>query len=290
VTSMLEKLVDKNNEPRSLKLTDPSQIHRLGQDGNKDEDEDETPEPAEVEMESVPASSLYVRHEAYQPLPHVLKSNLAPHIHSNLALYDPAHFGRHPLTGINPPGRLPTNRLIYTPAGDDPAGPPVYDCAVYSTGSNAVETSSPANALPQDLVFSVQVSNTRSDYRLIEFQVIVPLGDADDPESHTLFPSYDGPGPRMLSNLRFVVLPSLGTFDGARCLVLRVLPRSANGWTAISVVKELSFLLCLAQVNNTFKGEGRTSVTLYTAAYYKYVFEKKPRQGQFTVTLRNTGA
>jgi hypothetical protein len=289
LTSMLSKLVDTNKRPRALRLIDPSRIHRLGGEGEKDEVEHEAPEPTKVEMEPVSPSSLYVRHESYQPLPHVLKYNLSPHIHSNLPVYDPSHFGRHPLTGIKPPGRLSTStsRLISTPQGSDHASPPVYDCAVYSTGFSAVETSSPANALPQDLVFSIQVSNTRSDYRLIEFQVIIPLGEADDEDSHRLFPSYDGPGPRMLSNLRFVVLPSLGKFDGERCLVLRVMPRSANKWTAISVVKELSFLLCLAQVNNTFKGEGRTLVTLYTAAYYKYVFEQKPREGQFTVVLRN---
>ncbi|KAH6844548.1 hypothetical protein B0I37DRAFT_377755 [Chaetomium sp. MPI-CAGE-AT-0009] len=290
-SSVFEKLLDTNNEPRALRLTDPSRIHRLVEDGDKDGDEGrDDPEPVEPEMEPVPSSALYVRHESYKPLPHVLKYNLAPHIHSNLPLYEPEQFGRHPLTGINPPGRLSTTSLAYTPQPEDPAGPPVYDCAVYSTGSNAVETSSAETSLPQDLVFSIQVSNTRSDYRLIEFQVIIPLGEADDPKSYRLFPSYDGPGPRMLSNLRFVVLPALKNVDNVRCLVLRVLPRSANGWTAIGLVKELSFLLCLAQVNNTFQGEAQTPVTLYTAAYYKYVFEKKPRQEQFTVMLRNTGS
>ncbi|EAQ91830.1 hypothetical protein CHGG_00065 [Chaetomium globosum CBS 148.51] len=291
MSSMLEKLVDTNNKPRALQLIEPSHIRRLIEGGDKDDDhEGEVPESTSVVIEPISATSLYTRHESYQPPPHVFKANLAPHINSNLPLYDPTHFARHALVGIKPPGALAsTDTLIYTPQPEDPAGPPIYDCAVYSTGSSYVKTCSPANALPQDLVFSIQVSNTRTDYRLTELQIIIPLGEADDADSHTLFPAYDGPGPRMLSNLRFVVLPAQGTFDGQRCLVLRILPRSANGWTAIRLVKELSFLLCLAQVNNTFQGQGRTFVTLYTAAYYKYVFETQPRQGQFTVTLRNTG-
>ncbi|KAK4152312.1 hypothetical protein C8A00DRAFT_44616 [Chaetomidium leptoderma] len=310
-SSVFAKLLDTNNEPRALRLTNPPRIRRLVEDEDKDESEGEVEAEAEGDQdqgpddpEPVPPSlSLYSRHESYQPLPHVLKSNLAPHIRSNLPRYDPSQLGRSPLSVINPPGHLATavgasasaSASIYIPQGDDPAGPPVYDCAVYTPGFSSVQTASADAALPQDLVFSIRLGNNKhNDYRLIEFQVIIPLGDAGndaDPSSYRLFPSYDGPGPRMLSNLRFVVLPALkDDADGVPCLVLRLLPRSANGWTAVTLVDELSFLLCLALPNNTYRGQSRTSLTLYTAAYYKYVSEKNPRRGQFTVTLRNTGS
>lgn len=294
------KLVDESKGPRSLRLMNPSRVRRLvEEDDDDDSDQDDHDEsagestPAEAEAEVVPNAALFQRHDSYQPLSHVLQSNLAPHVRS-IPIYEPSHPGMLPPSRINPPGRDFVARpikTIYIPQGSDPAGPPVYDCSVYTTGFSSVQTSSsPDTAVPQDIVFSVQVSNTEhSDYRLIEFQIIVPLGPADDPNSHRLFRAYDGPGPRMLSNLRFAVLPALGDMDGVPCLILRLLPRSAKGWTFLRAVREMSFLLCLALPNGTFGGEDRTLLTLYTAAYYKYVNETVPREGQFIVSLRKSG-
>ncbi|KAK3944840.1 hypothetical protein QBC46DRAFT_304285 [Diplogelasinospora grovesii] len=279
--ALFAQIRDENQAPRSLKLVNPSRLCKLFVE-DKEEDQEEV-EPAEPEPEISSPAAAYRRHESYRPLPHVLSSNLAPHVRS-IPAYEPSHPGMRPPTGINPPGRdfvpPPPKREFV-----DPAGPPVYECNVYTTGYGAVQTN--ADPLPQDIVFSVQAHNTAvSDYRLMEFQIIVPLGKGDDPNSHRLFPSYDGPGARMLSNLRFNVLPALGDMEGVPCLILRLLPRSANNWTSVRPIRELSFVLCLARPNGTFQGQGRTLLTMYTAAYYKYVAETVPLQDHFIVELK----
>ncbi|KAK3395150.1 hypothetical protein B0H63DRAFT_506684 [Podospora didyma] len=276
-----------------------------------DEEEDDGDEDSSAAASTASPSAIFQRHDSYQPHDHVTSSNLAPHApSSSIPKFEPSHPGMLLRTGINPPGRNPTptptlTQTLVAPtptisaptpssssglqsvvaSGNDPAGPPVFTCNLYSVGFTSVQTN--ADPLPQDLVFSIQVSNTSvSDYRLMEFQIIIPLGRADDPNSHRLFPLYDGNGPRMLSNLRFNVLPALGNMEGVPCLILRLLPRSANGWTSVRLIKEMSFLLCLAKPNATFQGEDRTLLTLYTAAYYKYVAEKEPLEGHFVAALK----
>ncbi|KAK4167522.1 hypothetical protein QBC43DRAFT_256019 [Cladorrhinum sp. PSN259] len=308
VSSLMAQIRDDKPEPRSLKMVNPSEVRKLFESGPDDASTRAPAAAAIAQPATTSTPDVFRRHGSYKPHSHVLASNLAPHaVASAIPTFEPSHSGMVLRTGINPPGRAgiaglaglaaapqPHGVLVPTVAaaassivasGNDPAGPPVFTCSIYSVGYQSVQTN--ADPLPQDIVFSIQVSNTEvSDYRLMEFQIIVPLGKADDPNSHRLFPVYDGNGPRMLSNLRFNVLPALSDMEGVPCLILRVLPRSSTGWTSVRLIKEMSFLLCLAKPNSTFQGEDRTLLTLYTAAYYKYVNEKEPLEGQFIAALK----
>ncbi|KAK4136042.1 hypothetical protein BT67DRAFT_417956 [Trichocladium antarcticum] len=232
--SLFARIRDQTHAPRGLGLMGPSYVRKSSVDEKEDQDsegegegEGEGGAAAEPALDAC-SPARYQRHESYRPLPHVLSANLGPHVRA-IPAYEPSHPDMRPPTNINPPGRgaMPhmqaTAAIPRAGAGTDPAGPPVFDCRVYTAGYSAVQTS--ADPLPQDIVFSVQVSNTAvSDYQLIEFQLVVPLGQADDANSHRLFPLYDGPGPRMLSNLRFNVLAMLG-----------VEPTVANGTTVANI-------------------------------------------------------
>ncbi|KAK4142993.1 uncharacterized protein C8A04DRAFT_37864 [Dichotomopilus funicola] len=248
----------------------------------------------EPQLEVTPPNALFQRHPTYRPHPSTLALNRSPHVRNlPIPLYDPSEHGRLPPTRTppnEPPSTVSLAALTTKDKGvsadkTDPAGPPIFSCYTFTSGYGSVQTN--ADPLPQDMIFSIQATNTASsNYQLIEFQIWVPLGTVDNPDNHCLFPSYSGPGARMLSNLRFNVLPMLADMQGVPCLVFRLLPRSASGWTSVRPVRELSFLLCLATPNGTYGGGASTLVTLYTAAYYKYVAEKTPVQGKFVVALK----
>jgi hypothetical protein len=300
--SLFALIRDQNQAPRRLRRMGTPYVRKTlgdekeGQEDSEDEGDKSAADPATAEPELEPCSpTLYRRHESYRPLPHVLSFNLHPYLRS-MAAYEPLRPDMLPPTNINPPGHGAREQMVKEREmaenlgagggpGTDPAGPPIFTCSVYTTGYGAVQTN--ADPVAQDMVFSVQVANTElSDYQLMEFQILVPLGPADDPESHRLFPVYNGPGARMLSNLRFNVLPMLGDMQGVPCLILRLLPRSASGWTSVRPLRELSFLLSLAKPNSTFRDEDITLMTLYTAAYYKVVAEKVPLTTSFIGALQ----
>ncbi|GAW24016.1 hypothetical protein ANO14919_135950 [Xylariales sp. No.14919] len=277
-------------------------------------DEDAAPHGPATGSHHPSGASLYQRHPQYTPATHVLKDNCAPHAGS-LPAYAPLRPEMRPPTWHrHPPGRHdvippplakqalshPTmpERLASRKARDSsssssnnspPSGPPKFACSVYTPGKAEIHMARDDDAVvPQDLIFSVLVSNTEhSDWRLVEFDIVVPLGPAD-PDSHRLTARYDGPGARMLSNLRFNVLPSLSHGDGGggnKYLVLRLLPRSAKGWIDVKTVEEMSFLLCLADVNQF--PDSSTYLTLYTAAYYTQMYREEPREDRFTVEIDN---
>jgi hypothetical protein len=164
---------------------------------------------------------------------------------------------------------------------DSPASEPEYTCNVFTSNLNYVQID---QHLPQDLVFPIVVSNnSSSDYKLIEFDIMIRLGPVD-PNRNMLMKGYDGPGPTMLSNLRFNVLQSLPTINGASYLQLRLLPRSANGWIDITKVNEMGFLVCLAKVNEFEKYQ--TLVTVNTLAYYLND-SHSPRKNSFVINVIN---
>jgi len=70
----------------------------------------------------------------------------------------------------------------------------------------------------------------------------------------------------MLSNLSFTVVMALDGQEGVVYLVLRLLPRSVSGVIEIAKVQDLSFLLCLVQVNKF--DDADAWVTLDTEATY----------------------
>lgn len=251
--------------PRTLKRLKHSRVERSIAAQEHEESEDPPPEP---DHDALAASATFERHESYSPAPCVLAS-LGPHVRAI------------PTETPTPPVPVPALR---TGLEDDPANAPRYNCSIYSYLDSVVQT---GDHLPQDLIFSVLVGNNKnSSYRLVEFDVRIRLGGVD-PNRHMLMEGYDGPGPSMLSNLRFNVLASFPTVDGVSYLQLRLLPRSSKGWIDITSVHEMSFLLCLAKVNE-FK-EQQTLVRVETFAYYKDD-HFSPRRGDFLVNIINQNA
>ncbi|KAF5128661.1 hypothetical protein E5D57_009605 [Metarhizium anisopliae] len=96
----------------------------------------------------------------------------------------------------------------------------------------------------------------------------------------------------MLSNLRFNVLPQMDRRAGVDYLVLRLLPRSVTKVIGISTVQDMSFLLCLAQVNKFTRDSPRESemtvLTLQTEAMYRVHPHAMTLSDSFDVVLKNT--
>ncbi|KAF9768840.1 hypothetical protein IL306_013800 [Fusarium sp. DS 682] len=262
---------------RTLNMTGHTRVMRLV----KHDDDlicrgDESSEPSDSESFPVDTlissddSSFFQRHEEYSPAAHVLKYNIAPHV---------------PKTHVHDDGSA-GSRLLSTSRSSGSVGGasnvPTFNCDVYSPGKNAIHVNK--DNLPDDLVFSVLVKGQEySNEHLIEFDILIKLGPATD-RRKKLLESYDGPGPRMLSNLRFNVLTAFMERDGMQYLKLRLLPRNAIGYVVASrMSNEVSFLLCLAKVN-LFK-EQDALLTLETEAHYvnrPQVFEDK-----FTIMVKN---
>lgn len=252
------------HSPRTLKRMAPSRVTRFISTYEPSNDEDEN-SLEELDHDALPASVTFERHESYKPAPHVLTS-LAPHVRVF-------------------PTEAPTPPVALSPGAvgeySDPAGAPRYTCNIYTPGFSNVQT---GDHLPEDLVFSVLVSNNKhSDYKLIEFDIRIRLGGVD-PDRHMLMERYDGPGPSMLSNLRFNVLASFPTIGSVSYLQLRLLPRSSKGWVRIDSVNEMGFLLCLTKVNE-FK-EKLTQLNVETLVYYKDD-TSSPRKESFLVNIIN---
>lgn len=252
--------VDKQ-APRTLKLLAPSTINRftpISEPSGNGEDPLKKPDHG-----ALAAAATFERPESYKPAPHVFAS-LAPHVRA-IPTERPA------------PGAAP----VASNEVDQPATAPKYNCSIYTPRCDSIYTS---EGLPSDLVFSVLVSdNENSSYQLMEFDIRILLGVVD-PEKHMLMEDYDGPGPTMLSNLRFNVLPSFPIIDGLSYLQLRLLPRSSSGWIVISSVREMGFLLSLAKVNEFQARE--TLVNVETLAYYKND-NQSPRKDEFLVNIVN---
>lgn len=257
----------KAHAPRTLKRLTHSRVKRFTatHDSPSDDGHEDSPRK-ELDHDALAARATFDRHESYQPAPHVLQASLAPHV-------------RAIPTKTTPPAPAPSLRARQLP--HDPASAPKYDCSIYSAGASNVET---GDHLPQDLIFSVLVSNnTDSAYKLEELDIRIRLGPVD-PNKNMLMETYDGPGPSMLSNLRFNVLASFPTLDGVSYLLLRLLPRSSKKWIGITMVNEMGFLLCLAKVNE-FKAR-LTQVRVDTFAFYKDDAHS-PRKQEFLVNIIN---
>lgn len=236
-----------------------------------------------VESSSSVTSQL-ARHDNYKIEPHVQQANLGPHLRA-IPQGSPVQS-----SSSSPSPSAP----VQQDAGDtfDPANPPKYNCMVYSQANldNQVDTS--GDNLRQDLIFSIHVeNNAHSDYDLLELDIRIALGPVS-PNDHLLLANYDGPGPRMLSNLRFNVLPQMDRRAGVDYLVLRLLPRSVTKVIGISTVQDMSFLLCLAQVNKFTRDSPRESemtvLTLQTEAMYRVHPHSMTLSDSFDVVLKNT--
>ncbi|KAI1819783.1 hypothetical protein F4861DRAFT_111065 [Xylaria intraflava] len=262
--------------PRILTSTEPSSITPLVEaDENDAEDGGENTTATTIEDELSVTSQL-TRHEAYKVEPHVSQNNLGPHVRAI-----PLH-----ISSLSSSTAVPSR----VEAGfGDVANAPKYNCTVYSQGNEDNEIQTSGDNLAQDLIFSIHVENNEySDYRLSELDIRIELGPMD-PGRHCLMANYDGPGPRMLSNLRFNVLATIDQKDGIDYLLLRILPRSINGWVLITKVQDLSFLLCLAKVNK-FPPDAVspiTVVTVETEAVYQTYQGDQVKHDSFDALLRN---
>ncbi|KAM0513228.1 hypothetical protein ACHAPE_008076 [Trichoderma viride] len=187
----------------------------------------------------------FQRHEEYVPTLKALAKNLAPHVRHIPTIS--AHKLPRPSATISSfAEHKPDDRF------SSPADAPKYRITVSSNIGchwNVVTLRKPN--LQQDIIFAVSVEQNQSNqYMLAELDIQIKLGPAKDIGNY-LMPTYEGTGAIMLTNLRFNVLPQILDDGGQRVLRLRVLPRAAKGWIDISTVKELGFMLGLAQVNES---------------------------------------
>lgn len=255
--------------PRTLRRLKHSRVKRFITSQEPCSD-DEDP-PKEPDHDALAANATFTRHESYKPAPYVLLS-LAPHVRAI-----PTETLTHPVPEPSATSSLTTTNK---PA-KDAASEPEYVCKIYTPGFDSVQT---GDNLPDDLIFSVHVSNNEySEYQLKEFAIRFRLGGIN-PNRNMLMERYDGPGASMLSNLRFNVLTSFPTIQGVGYLQLRLLPRSSTGFVGISSVREMGFMLSLAKVNQFEKK--LTQVTVDTFAYYHDVLPS-PGKDHFVVNISN---
>lgn len=162
-----------------------------------------------------------------------------------------------------PPPHARALTTMYLPAfglGDDPATSPKFLYRVYGIGSEDSVTMHPK--LPQDLIFSIILkSGTGDQFELREISITVRMGRTTERRKN-LTVAYRGTGANMLSNLRFNVIPTNGADN---TLVLRLLPRSTEGWVRVSMLKEMSFVL-----NGVVVNEYEKNVDVQTEVLEKY--------------------
>ncbi|KAF8535600.1 hypothetical protein BDD12DRAFT_918619 [Trichophaea hybrida] len=214
-------------EPRLLKSMIPSTVTRLFPDEENPEEENLTPSTTEPILRS--ATGTFE-----QPPVEILR---APH----LPAITTAAFSST------------ANRTEEPPAGD-----PQFSCRAYSQGSSSNQVLI-GDALPQDIIFSIRVLGAQdSTYLLKDFAIKIPLGpvpkETDPVKVNYLMESYDGPGPTMLSNLRFNSLMQIDRRGDINYLVVRLVPRSTTNSIKISTVEDMSFRLSLALINEFEEG------------------------------------
>ncbi|RYP11822.1 hypothetical protein DL767_011437 [Monosporascus sp. MG133] len=202
--------------PRTLTSTAPSSITPLVE---PDEDEAEGSDndiAATTTGDDDPSmTSELTRHEDYRVEPQVTQTNLGPHVRAI-----PPHSSRLSSSPAAPGGEEAGGK-------GDPASAPKYNCMVYFQADEKNQVQTTGDNRPQDLIFSMRVENNQySDYELAELDIRITLGPMN-PRDHRLLANYDGPGPQMLSNLRFNVFPAMDK-GGIDYLVLRILPRSTT--------------------------------------------------------------
>ncbi|TWU71089.1 hypothetical protein ED733_002579 [Metarhizium rileyi] len=271
-------------KPLTLTSTAPSTITPLTKPSkdNKEKGTNEDIAATRTAVRSSPMASHLTRHEDYKVERHVQKDNLSPHVRAIPQSSSSQTLSPSPAA------------LVVEDADDsfDPANPPKYNCMVYSMNNEDNQIDTSGDNRRQDLIFSIHVQNNQnSDYQLLELDIRIALGPVD-PNNHLLLANYDGPGPRMLGNLRFNVLPQMDKRAGIDYLVLRLLPRSVSRLIDISKVQDLSFLLSLAQVNKFPRESSRdsavTMLTLQTEAIYRVHPRDMTLSDSFDVVLLNT--
>lgn len=225
---------------RTFNLLAPSMVNYAITGLQPDPPMQPVPEP-EPESASDVASTSFERPAESKLAPYFNDFTMAPHtipIHTEIA------------TSESKP-QIQLSRPTASAAGSNDgerASPPTYKCRVSSVGLNVILVDK--DNLPQDLIFSIRVSNNDNPgYEIRAFHIWIKLGKTS-PNNLRLMENYTGTGAFMLSNLRFNVLPKFDDEpDGNRILRLSLLPRSTKQYVKIPLVQEMSFMLSLAQVN-----------------------------------------
>lgn len=266
-------------KPRTLTSNAPSSITPLVEPDENEAEGNDNDTAAIITGDDPSMTSELTRHEGYRVEPHVTQTNLGPHVRAI-----PPHSSRRSSSPAAPGGEE-------SGGDDDPASAPRYNCMVYSQADKNNQVQTTGDNRSQDLIFSIHVENNKySDYELAELDIRIALGPMD-PGDHRLLANYNGPGPRMLSNLRFNVLPAMDKRGGMDYLVLRILPRSVTKLIKINKVQDMSFLLCLAQVNKFTRDSPRddplTILALQTEATYRDHQGDTVKYDSFDVLLRN---
>ncbi|KAJ4854229.1 uncharacterized protein T069G_11208 [Trichoderma breve] len=269
-------------EVRTLRQLEPARMamhpgYRQGGNGvpsqitpyNDDDDDDEGA-----------TGVTFQRHGEYVPTVKALAKNLAPHVR---------HIPTIAAHKLPRPSEAFSSFAEHKPRDkfSDPASAPRYRITVSSNiGSHWDVITLRKPNLQQDIIFAVSVEQNQSNqYMLAELDIQIKLGPAKQDENY-LMPTYAGTGAIMLTNLRFNVLPQILDDGGQRVLRLRVLPRAAKGWIDIGTVKELGFMLGLAQVNESLGDPTQVELDVW-AIYCKDA--QNPKLGDDnTVKIPNT--
>ncbi|KAL1615422.1 hypothetical protein SLS56_011825 [Neofusicoccum ribis] len=155
------------------------------------------------------------------------------------------------------PGTLPRSRQAVSRGGH--GGPPEYNIRCRPLDNDPQHPGIPSgDRTPKDLVFSILQRDMApgSAYRLetVTLELRLASGPPNDASyQECLLSEYAGPGPSMLSNVRFNVLAQLTAHENASgtaepWLALRVIPRSTKGFALPDMCREMSFVLPVCRI------------------------------------------
>ncbi|KAM4064408.1 hypothetical protein HRG_006221 [Hirsutella rhossiliensis] len=200
--------------------------------------------------------ATFQRHENYSPTQTAISSHLTPHVRALPACTEAALDTPEVIVSRGTTSASVQDDSDLQPQGSEPASSPRY---LVRVGSNEIGSGDhitlKISNIAQDLIFSVVLRQSEvNQYLLMEVAIQIELGNSAYGPRPFLMRNYAGPETHMLINLRFNVLPTnVVDGNGRNLLRLRFLPRAAKGWVNVTAVRELSFLLGLASINEPSK-------------------------------------
>ncbi|KAK6524177.1 hypothetical protein TWF694_005837 [Orbilia ellipsospora] len=132
---------------------------------------------------------------------------------------------------------------------------PVFQYTFSPTSSPAVFPSPgtiPMGGVAQDILFTIRLTDHAGSWPLSQIWISIPYGVPPTPgQPGQIYTLTNAPptGAYMLSNLRFN--PLISRSDDTNSLVIRLLPRSTNGYVPAAACNELNFVLTGVQVNTS---------------------------------------
>lgn len=161
---------------------------------------------------------------------------------------------------------LSARQNISTAPADDPTYKFGISSLHLSTNSDS-DILQPSSTTPQDLIFSIVLTNSPASFELEYISILIPFNSKDANNPECLMEDYTGPGGYMIMNLRFDVVCSLITEglrdSGKKSLKVDVMPRTHKQSVPLADCKDLSFLLAGVVVADVlFDKELRVPVTL----------------------------